>query len=196
MNIQSINASTICFFNERLMTMGVKDGGLENYYRERIRKDAILGELDLYLIDIIQKRYPGDTVIHEIACGAAQLAHTLWLLGYRTSASEIGEKRHRLAVDLGKYLGSGCHVLHGNSFLVETDADLYVTGNAVTSMIRLENSIEFIKEKLGNGSDLIFNADLCGDVKDDNRKTLSDSGIKYQELKKGFLLLQGDKNVL
>ena len=190
MNIQSINASMLCFFNERLMTRGVKDGGLENYYRERVQKDAILGELDLYLIDIIQKRYQGDAVIHEMACGAAQLAHTLWLLGYRTSASEIGEKRHQLAVDLGKYLGSGCLVSHGNSFLIETDADLYVTANAESSMIRLENSIEFIKEKLSCGSDFIFNADLCGDIKGDNRKTLDDAGLKYMELEKGFLLLR------
>ena len=182
----------LCFFNERLMSLGVKDGGLENYYNRRIDDKNIIAPEDLYLIDIIQKRYQGDAAIHEMACGAAQLAHTLWLLGYRTSASEIGEKRHRLAVDLGKYLGSGCEIIRGNSFLVDTDADLYVTGNAVTSMIRLENSIEFIREKLACGSDIIFNADLCGDIKSDNRKILDDSGIKYIELENGFLLLRSE----
>lgn len=196
MNVKEINTETLSFFSDRLFALGAKDGGLENYYLERIIKGEILGELDLYLIDVIQKRYPGDAVIHEMACGAAQLAHALLLLGYRTSASEIGEKRYSLAVDLGKYLGSGCHVLHGNSFLVETDADLYVTGNAVTSMIRLENSIKFIKEKLAAGSDFIFNADLCGDVKIDNRKTLDDAGLKYMELEKGFLLLRSVGNGL
>ena len=195
MNIQSINASMLWFFQERLLSMGIKEGGLENYYNRRIDEKNIIAPVDLCLINIIQRRYSYLTVIHEMACGAAQLAHALWLLGYRTSASEIDDKRYRLAVDLGNCLSSRCKITYGNSFLIETNADLYITVNAATATMGLPNSLKFIEQKLSDGSDIIFKADLYGENQGDNRKTLSDTGIKYTELENNFLLLRSRDNV-
>jgi hypothetical protein len=195
MNLKKTNDKMTAFFRNRLETMGIGDGGLNNYYAERIQKGSILGEHDFYLIDEIQKRYAPGTFIHEVACGAAQLGHVLALSGYKVVASECDAPRFKLASELGECVGSKCIVVKGNSFELETEARVYVTANAVSSHVNMVKNIGFIRSKLSEGCELILNLDLYGSASIDNRKILSDNGIKFAELEKGFVHIGGKNDV-
>lgn len=189
MTLKEINEKMLAFFEERLKTMGSLDGGLQNYYEQRIKNKAILGELDIHILKEVQKRYAPPTRIHEMACGAAQLGHALSLLGYHVMASEILCRRHKLAVDLGKYVGSNCRIILGDSRKINFEVKLHVTVNAASSLLDIKKDIDFYSEATSKGSDVIINADLYGKNKSAIREVIKNDDIEIEELGKGFILL-------
>lgn len=189
MKYDIINSKMMRFFTDRRQSLGVINGGLENYYNRRIENGSILNDRDIYILGEIETRYRPGITIHEMASGAAQLGHTLDFLGYFASASELGKKRFLLAVELGKYLGSTCHIINEDSFLIEIPARLFVTVNAISSMVNIKKSIDFIIEKTSGGSDFILNAEVFGTEESNIKQAFIDSGINYTELEKGFLLI-------
>lgn len=185
----------LVFFKDRLASLGIDKGGLNNYYAERIAKGSVLGKFDFYLIEEIKKRYASGTFIHEMACGAAQLGHVLSFLGYKVIASECDNLRFKLAGELGEYLGSSCVVVKGDSFEIKTNARVYLTVNAVSSHVNIKNNIGYIRSKLTEGSDLMINADLYGTAKENTRGILKSNGIKFTELDYSFVFIDGQENV-
>jgi hypothetical protein len=191
MNLQEINAKMLVFCKERLAHMGSERGGLLNYYEKRIENGAILNEMDTCIIEEIQKRFAPGTVIHEMACGAAQLGHALSLFGYSVTASEINKERYELAVDLGKYLQSGCQIIRGNSMSIKSNARLYVTVNAVSAYADIKKDMRFFMDRIIRGSQIILNAEKYGDIQN-IFPILDKNEIRYTRLLHGFILMGGD----
>jgi hypothetical protein len=185
MNAKEINLKMLEFFKRRKNT-----DGYENYYQYKTKAGSILSDNDIYLIDEIQKKYDKKTVIHEMAAGAAQLGHALALMGYNVSASEIWIKRYGLAVELGAYLKSPCRVIHNDSFKIKIQADLFVTANAAASTIGMKKYLSIIRERIGNGSEIILNVDLFGAEAKDNRTILRDNNIAFSEMSNRFIFIE------
>src|SRR5271157_2837882 len=163
MKLEEINDKMLVFCSNRLQTLGSEKGGLLHYYEQRVENKIILkAERERYLIEYIQNNYPLTTTIHEFACGAAQLGHSLSLLGYEVSASEIMKARFNFATELGLYLNSKCIIIYGDFTKIQTSAKLYITINAVSGDLDLTKNLHLLKEKLNQGSDIIFHAGLYG----------------------------------
>jgi hypothetical protein len=183
MILQNINDKMLEFFKTRLEKMGLLESGLQEYYRMRVQSGKILDINDIYLIKEIQSRYQKTDILHELTCGACQVGHTLALLGYNVTASEIYSRRYNLAFELGVFLNSECKVIYGNSFKLNITAKLYYTVNAAFSNLDIKKSFEFFSIKNEKGSDVIINSKLFG-------KTEVNIGKKMEN---DFLFLEGKK---
>ena len=190
--INIINNIMVVYFRGQYKEHGKNKSGMYNYYHELMTECTILRDEDVYLIDYIQSHYAPDEKIHEIACGAAQLGHTLSLFDYNITATELDNKRYKLAKGLGKYLGSNCNVLHENSFTQDTGYDLVVTNNAVSSATTFNDSHQYFKDVLKKGGEIIINPNLFDGSM--NKELLLDNfkkvGIGYTELEHDYIILE------
>jgi len=183
-----INKIVLGYFKTRYNDLGKNQSGMYNYYHELMSNGNILREEDYYIACYIKENYDAEDVIHEMACGAAQLGHLLSLIGFKNViATEMDKKRYKLAAGLGKILSSDCIIKNENSFNQDTTYDLVVTNNAVSSTTTFADAKEYFQKVLKSGGNIIINPNIFdGNM---NRELLLDN---FTKIEIGFTELEYD----
>lgn len=79
---------------ERLEAMGQDDSGLSRYYARKLYHDALLGEGDLHLLEMLRQRVGQFRRIWEIGPGVGQLTAMLALDGHEVVAIDRDSRRY------------------------------------------------------------------------------------------------------
>jgi hypothetical protein len=188
--LSDINKRMVNFTIDRIRSLGETESGAYPYYSALSKNQEMLNSVDLWLIDYIFEKYPEESKIHEIGCGAAQLGHALSSLGYNVIASEVDSRRFNFAFALGAHLNSGCKIVKANSFEVPGKFDLIVTKNAVAGGFVIDNDIRFYQKETQSGADCIINKMLYGDMSDPI-PAIKKAGIEFEILEHNFILMRG-----
>jgi hypothetical protein len=187
--MDKLNSEMVEFTKKRYEALGEKDSGLYGYYVRRLEHNQLLKDEDRYILNYLNKTYPKTAKIHEMASGATQLGHALSLLGFSINASECDKRRALFAEEMGDYLGSNCEILTTSFYdLDPSNYDLFVTVNAVGSLIDFKRDLLFFKTVLERGCNLIIQPNLWGSS-DVGREELF-GGSSPLGLKAECLLLQ------
>lgn len=79
---------------DRLATMGEDASGLYNYYARKLRHDALLGECDLHVLEMLRQRVGQFRRVWEIGSGVGQLTAMLALDGHEVVAIDRDPRRY------------------------------------------------------------------------------------------------------
>lgn len=171
-----------------LLEKGIKDGGLYNYYKERIDKGHLLSRYEIFVLEYVSEKYPKTCSILEPAAGIGTLSHALYLAGFEDVTScEYDLRRYTANNILRGYLSTQVKVID-DTFPSPSlmDFDLVILTNAQSSHNKFSELIDFIKT---SRADVIMMPRLWEVVIDYDQgcSLLTEAGIPFTEI--GFEMI-------
>lgn len=145
-DIVEINNKMLSAGKTLLERKGIKDGGLYNYYNERIKHGKMLSDYEVFVVEYVSENYPKTCSIIEPAAGIGTLSHALYLAGFENITScDYDIRRYSANHTLREYLGTKVKVID-NTFPSPSlkDFDLAILTNAQSSHNSFSELVEFI----------------------------------------------------